>query len=64
MLALFLSLSVFTALDCTSSVCGSPKLVLLQCGRDGQVVENIEVTELSHMLDYSQPHAPGTPAFY
>jgi fucokinase len=37
----------------------SLKLVLVQCGSEGQVVERIEVTDLSHMLDYSQPHAPG-----
>ena len=37
----------------------SLKLVLVQCGSEGQVVDTIEVTELSQMLDYSQPHAPG-----
>lgn len=34
-------------------------MVLVQCGSEGQVVEEIEVTELSQLLDYSQPHAPG-----
>ena len=42
-----------------SLVCVSHKLVLQQWGSDGQVIENIEITELSQMLDYSQPHAPG-----
>ena len=42
----------------------SHKLVLVQCGSEGQVVENIEITELSQMLDYSQPHAPGKPFTY
>lgn len=39
--------------------CDSFKVVLVQCGSEGQVVEEIEVTELSQLLDYSQPHAPG-----
>jgi fucokinase len=34
-------------------------LVLQQWGSDGHVIENIEISELSQMLDYSQPHAPG-----
>ena len=37
----------------------SHKLVLQQWGSDGHVIENIEISELSQMLDYSQPHAPG-----
>ena len=39
----------------------SHKLVLVQCGSAGHVLEDIEVAELSQMLDYSQPHAPCNP---
>lgn len=38
----------------------SLKLVLLQRDSEGEEVKRIEITELSQMLDYSQPHAPGT----
>lgn len=37
----------------------SLKLVLLQHGSESEEVDRIEITELSQMLDYSQPHAPG-----
>lgn len=40
----------------------SLKLVLLQHGSEGEEVDRIEITELSQMLDYSQPHAPGKPS--
>ena len=33
--------------------------MLVQCASDDVVVGNIEIRELSQMLDYSQPHAPG-----
>ncbi|CAI7999674.1 L-fucose kinase [Geodia barretti] len=46
-------------IKCTATRIEGLKLVLVQCGSEGQVVERIEVTDLSHMLDYSQPHAPG-----
>lgn len=36
-----------------------PMLVLVQCAGDGSVVEELEVTQLLHLADYSQPHAPG-----
>lgn len=28
-------------------------------GSDGSIVEQLELTELSHLANYSQPHAPG-----
>ena len=48
---------------CVWSACDDrcrPMLVLVQCAGDGSVVEELEVTQLLHLADYSQPHAPGT----
>lgn len=28
-------------------------------GEDGVIVDQLELTELSHLANYSQPHAPG-----
>ena len=38
------------------------KLVLIQCSAEGVVIDKVECTQLGHMADYFQPHAPGTSA--
>jgi len=35
------------------------KLVLVLLSGGGEVAEELELTELSHLANYSQPHAPG-----
>lgn len=40
-------------------LCSRLKLELFVMGSDGSVVEQLELTELSHLANYSQPHAPG-----
>ena len=35
------------------------KLDLVILGGDGTVIEQLELTDLSHLANYSQPHAPG-----
>ncbi len=36
-----------------------PKLQIVLWSSDGTELENITLTKLSHLSDYSQPHAPG-----
>lgn len=31
----------------------------MKCSQEGKVLEQLELKELSHLADYSQPHAPG-----
>ena len=40
-------------------MCGRLRLELEVLGGDGVVVEQLQLTELSHLANYSQPHAPG-----
>ena len=35
------------------------KLVLVLLSGDEEVLEQLELTELAHLANYSQPHAPG-----
>ena len=60
---LFLFLLLFLPLSLSLSPPPSPsprlKLVLIQCSVEGVVIDRVECTQLGHMADYFQPHAPG-----